>query len=214
MDHGDTLLINLRRSHCARVNLSLIPSYQHKNKIMISSNEKPGVRTLTITSTESLDAAVARIVGLRLLYSQTRAAADADLAAVEKKYQDKLAVLVDKIDAEESNLRDYCEASRDTLFAEKKSRETALAVFGFELTPPRVETANRKIKWKDVVTRLLKLAWGRAYLTQAEPKPDKNALLADREKLTAEQLTAAGIQFRQDEQFYIRPKLETAAKTN
>jgi len=44
-------------------------------------------------------------------------------------------------------------------------------------------------------------------------EPDKNALLADREKLSAEQLTAAGIQFCQDEQFYIRPKLETAADT-
>jgi len=32
-------------------------------------------------------------------------------------------------------------------------------------------------------------------------------------KLLAKQLTAAGIQFCQDEQFYIRPKLETAADT-
>jgi hypothetical protein len=97
------------------------------------------------------------------------------------------------------------------LFAERKSRETSLAVFGFELTPHRVETANRKIKWADVVTRLLRLPWGKAYVRQAEPKPDKEALLADREKLTPEQCTAAGIAFAQDEQFFIRPKPETAA---
>ena len=42
---------------------------------------------------------------------------------------------------------------------------------------------------------------------------DKNALLADREKLSPEQITAAGIQFCQDEQFFIRPKPETAEDT-
>jgi phage host-nuclease inhibitor protein Gam len=124
-----------------------------------------------------------------------------------------LTSLTDKISDEEDYVRDYCDANRATLFPDKKSRETALAVFGFELTPHRVETTSRRITWKDVVARLLKLAWGKAYLTQAEPKPDKNALLADREKLTPKQLTSAGIQFCQDEQFYIRPKLETAAES-
>ena len=43
--------------------------------------------------------------------------------------------------------------------------------------------------------------------------PDKEALLTDREKLSPEQQTAAGIQFCQDEQFFIRPKPETAEAT-
>jgi len=35
-------------------------------------------------------------------------------------------------------------------------------------------------------------------------------LLADRDQLTPEQRAAAGIQFCQEEQFFIRPKPETA----
>jgi phage host-nuclease inhibitor protein Gam len=170
-------------------------------------------RRLKITSPEALDAAIARVVSLKNQHTTARAAADAEVVAVEKRHQLTLTSITDKIADEEAHVREYCEANRDTLFAEKKSRDTALADFGFEFTPPRVETASRKIKWSDVVARLLRLPWGKAYLTQAEPKPDKNALLADREQLSPEQLTAAGIQFCQDEQFFIRPKLETAASS-
>ena len=42
---------------------------------------------------------------------------------------------------------------------------------------------------------------------------DKEALLADRQTLTPEQCTAAGLQFAQDEQWFLRPKPETAADT-
>lgn len=182
---------------------------------MIAPIEQIGGKTrrLKITSPEALDAAIARVVALKNQHTTARAAADAEVVAVEKRHQLTLTSLTDRIADEETHVREYCDANRDALFPDKKSRETALAVFGFEFTPHRVETASRKLTWKDVVARLLKLAWGRAYLTQAEPKPDKNALLADREKLTAEQTTAAGIQFCQDEQFFIRPKIETAADT-
>lgn len=166
-----------------------------------------------ITSPDSLDAAVARVVSLKIDYTASRAAADQEVAAVEKRHQAILTTLSDQIAKQESEISDYCVCNRASLFADKKSRETALAVFGFELTPPRVETTSRKIKWADVVARLLRLTWGKAYLTQSNPKPDKNALLADREKLTPEQRTAAGIQFIQDEQFFVRPKLETATDT-
>ena len=181
---------------------------------MISTTENLGGRRLKITSPESLDAAIARVVELKNGYTTARARADAEVIAVEKRHQLVLTTFADKITDAEADVREYCEAHRAELFDEKKSRETALAIFGFEITPPRVETASRKIKWADVVARLLRLTWGKAYLTQAEPKPDKNALLADREKLTPEQLTSAGIQFCQDEQFFIRPKPETAAASN
>jgi hypothetical protein len=42
---------------------------------------------------------------------------------------------------------------------------------------------------------------------------DKKSLLADRDRLTGEQLAEAGIRFEQDELFYITPKSEVAAKT-
>lgn len=170
-------------------------------------------KTLALTSPEALDAAVAEVVRLKIDLTRRTAEKDAEVAAVEKRHTAGLTTLQERIAAAEEQVKDYCDANRGCLFTEKKSRETSLAVFGYELTPPRVEPASRKVKWADVVARLARLAWGKAYLNQPEPKPDKNALLADREKLTPEQVTAAGIQFCQDEQFFIRPKPETAAET-
>lgn len=171
------------------------------------------MKVLTITSPEALDVAVAEVVRLKIKHTEATAAKDAEVAVIEKKHQEKLMALQEAIAELEQRVQEYCTAHRPALFADKKSRETPLAVFGFELTPHRVETANRKIKWKDVVARLARLGWGKAYVRKPEPVPDKNALLADREKLTPEQCTAAGIQFAQDEQFFIRPKPETAEAT-
>jgi phage host-nuclease inhibitor protein Gam len=168
------------------------------------------MKTLRITSLEALDSAVAEVVRQRILHTRAAAARDAALAAVEHRHQEGLTALATQITLLEAGIRDFCEARRPELFAVRKSRETNLAEFGFELTPPRVETANKKVKWREVASRLLGLDWGAAYLRQNEPQPDKQALLADRERLTAEQRAAAGIQFCQDEQFFIRPKPETA----
>lgn len=171
------------------------------------------MKLLNITSVEGLDAAVAEVVRLKIELTRATAEKDGEVAEVEKRHQGGITSLQEEIGVAEGRVQEYCVAHRGRLFVEKKSRETSLAEFGFELTPPRVETANRKIKWKDVVTRLKRLGWGKAYLRTPPAKPDKEALLGDREKLSAEQLTAAGICFEQDEQFYIRPKPETAAET-
>jgi len=166
--------------------------------------------TLKITSIEALEAAVADTVRLKIKFTQHRAEADAEIARVEKAHQNRLGKLAGDIADAEATIQAYCHANRGELFPDKKSRETALAVFGFEMTPPRVETTSRKIRLKDVVERLLRLPWGKAYLRTPEPSLDRTALLADRERLTPEQLGAAGVQFCQDEQFFLRPKPETA----
>jgi phage host-nuclease inhibitor protein Gam len=171
------------------------------------------MKTLKITSIESLDAAVSETVRLKNELTLKRAEKESEVILIEKAYTPKIQRLTDDIAIIEGMVAEYCLANRSTLFTERKSRETPLAEFGFELTPPRVETSSRKIKWKDVVARLLKLSWGKAYVRHPEPVPDKQALLADREKLSPEQCTAAGVMFCQDEQFFIRPKPETAEET-
>jgi phage host-nuclease inhibitor protein Gam len=171
------------------------------------------MKTLTIDSTEGLEAAIGAVVRKRILHTRALAAKEAEAAEVERRHQRTLANLQEEIAEFEAGIQDYCLAHRAALFAEKKSRETSLAEFGFELTPPRVETAGKKLKWKEVVGRLLRLPWAAGYVRQPEPQPDKQALLADREKLSPEQCQAAGIRFCQDEQFFIRPKPETAGAT-
>ena len=171
------------------------------------------MKQLTITSIESLDAAVAHAVQLKINRTQLNAKMDAEIAGIQKAYAPRLATSAEAIGVAETEIHDYCAANRAAVFPEIKSRATAAGNYGFELTPPRVETASKKITWKDVVARLGRLTWGKAYVRQPEPKPDKEALLTDREKLTTEQITSAGIQFCQDEQFFIRPNAETAEAT-
>ena len=173
-----------------------------------SKTPHSALRTPAITSADALDARVADLIKLKLSHKALICELDLAKAALDKQCAATSGEMLARIAAEETVIHEYCAANRRELFPEKKSRETNAAVIGFELTPFRVERSSTKIKWADVLARLLRLKWGLAYTRQPEPVVDKNALLADREKLTPEQLQAAGIRFEQDEQFFIRPKSE------
>ena len=168
---------------------------------------------MKITSLESLDAHVAEVVRMKLELAGRKVEMEEQIAALQKRYAGPIGKLNDDIAARTDDIRDYCDANRSALFPDKKSRETLTALVGFEWTPYRVETAAKKITWKLVVQRLLRLDWGGAYVRQPEPQPDKNAMLADRERFTGPQLLAAGIAFDRDEQFFLRPKSEIATDT-
>lgn len=166
-----------------------------------------------ISSREAMLGVVSEVVRLKLDHAAATAEMESEVAVVQKRYAAKLDRLAENIHFREECVHDYCTAHRAELFPEKKSIDTPSAVLGFELTPWRVETSGRKVTWKDVVARLLRLPWGQAYIRTPAPQPDKDALLSDREKLTPEQTTAAGVQFAQDEQFFIRPKSEIVEAT-
>jgi phage host-nuclease inhibitor protein Gam len=168
---------------------------------------------MEIKDTETLDAAVADVVRLKLELATVTAEMETTIANIQKRYAGRIGKMADRISEREDEVAQYCEMNRSVLFPEKKSRDTLTAVIGFEFGNWSVATANRKIKWKDVVSRLKRVAWGGDYLTIPEPEVSKTALLADRAKLTAVQKLAAGITFEQDETFYIRPKSEIAEAT-
>lgn len=163
-----------------------------------------------ITSTEALESLVNTAIQHKINRTRSVAAKEAEIARVEKRFENEIALIDDEIATIEARILEYCESNRGELFPAKKSRETGLAEYGFEITPPRVETASRRIRWKDVIANLKRFAWGKKYLNYGEPKVNKEALLADRQRLTEGQKTSAGIAFCQDEQFFIRPKPETA----
>ena len=167
-------------------------------------------RILKIASGESLEATIAEIVRLKIVRTKNRATLDAKIAQLEKDQADSFADQDRKILELETQAREFCTANRGELFPDKKSRETQLADFGFEFTGWRVETA-KKVTAAEAIKRLLRTAWGKVYVrTPSKQSLDKELLLKDREKLTAAQTDSAGIVFANDEQFYIRPKPETA----
>ena len=171
------------------------------------------MKTLNITSPESLDATVAEVVRLKIKHTEAVARMDAEIAALQKAHQKYITSLLADIEAGETGVQAYCTAHRAELFREKKSRESITAVFGFEFTPFRVEPL-KKIKIGEIIERLKRLPWGRVYVRKpAKESLDKEALLKDRERLQPIHCAAAGFEFVQDEQFFIRPKPETAAET-
>ena len=168
---------------------------------------------LKITSPESLDAAVADCVKLKLELTSLKAAVAARQTDIEKRYAGEICELTHDVAEAESRIRDYCLANRGTLFLDKKSRHSLSAEIGFELTPWRVERAGKKITWKEVVRRLLALTWGQLYIRHPEPEVNKEALLSDREKLSETDQATLAIRFARDEQFFIRPVADQAEPT-
>jgi phage host-nuclease inhibitor protein Gam len=176
-------------------------------------NKKEKVQIVPIFSREALDAAVAEVATLKIQYAAAKADMELEIARVQERHQEQMLSLGKRIEVREAGVFVYCQQHRAQLFPDKKSIDFLLATVGFRTEPPSVEKCSRKDTWTAIAQRLEALAWGGRYVNTPEPEVDKKALLADREKLSLEQLSAAGLRFEQDELFYIAPKSEVAART-
>lgn len=168
---------------------------------------------LTVLSREALEAAVSEIATLKLQHAAARTALELEIAAARERCQEQLLSLTRQIEFREARVSHYCQKHRDELFPGKKSLDLEAAIVGYRTGPPSVEKCSKKDTWRTIVRRLEEVDWGCFYLTTPDPEVDKKALLADRDRLTAAQLSAAGLRFRQDEVFFITPKSPAAAKS-
>jgi phage host-nuclease inhibitor protein Gam len=176
-------------------------------------SKKEKIAASPVLSREALEAAVAEVATLKIQYAAAQAALELEIARVQERHQEQMLSLGKQIEIREAGIFVYCQQHRPQLFPGKKSMDFLLATVGFRTEPPSVEKCSRKDTWSSIAQRLEALAWGARYVNTPEPEVDKKALLADREKLTAEQLSEAGLRFEQDELFYITPKSEVAART-
>jgi phage host-nuclease inhibitor protein Gam len=164
---------------------------------------------MKITSIETLDAAAGEHTRRKIALDQAVAEMNAEIAAAKKRHQVKLAKLVDDCAEVECEIREWLECHAEIL-GEKKSRETPMSTFGFRQST-RLETANRKITWGDVVDRLQKYEWGETYLSYKTPSVNKEAFHADRAILTEDKMLRAGVRFVTENEFWITPKIEQPA---
>jgi phage host-nuclease inhibitor protein Gam len=176
-------------------------------------SKKEKTLIIPIVSREALDAAVAEVATLKIEYAAAKADMELEIARVQERRQEQMLALCKRIEVREAGVFVYCQQHRAQLFPDKKSIDFLLATVGYRTEPPSVEKSSRKDTWTAVAQRLEASAWGIRYITIPEPEVDKKALLADRDKLSQEQLAEAGIRFEQDELFYITPKSEVAART-
>jgi phage host-nuclease inhibitor protein Gam len=176
-------------------------------------NKKEKIQSVPIISREALDVAVAEAATLKIQYAAAKAAMELEIARVQERHQAHMLALGKQIEVREAGVFVYCQQHRAQLFPDKKSIDFLLATVGFRTEPPSVEKGCRKDTWTAIAQRLEALPWGSRYVNMPEPEVDKKALLADRDKLSLEQLSEAGLRFEQDEIFYITPKSEVAART-
>ena len=180
---------------------------------ILKMSKKEKVPTCLVLSREALEAAVAEVATLKIQYAAAKAALELEVAAVQERRQEHLLALGKQIESREAGVFIFCQQHRSELFPDKKSIDLLLATVGYRTEPPSVEKCSKKDTWSAIAKRLEALDWGVRYINTPDPEVDKKALLADRDRLTAGQLSEAGIRFEQDEFFYITPKSDVAEKT-
>ena len=182
--------------------------------------KKNRIPAIVISSREGMTAAVNDIVTAKLRHAELTSQMEQEIAALQQRYQDRLADLARDIQSKEAGVQLYCEQHRGTEFVDKKSIDLTLATIGFRETPYRVEKARSKDTWEEIAIRMAgittrdaagrPLFTGEDYVTYAEPSLAKAVLLQDRTRIPEDVLKAAGIRFAYDEIFYITPRSEVA----
>lgn len=131
---------------------------------------------------------------------------DSKIAEIKKQYEGVIDKEKKMIESKTLILNLWASQNPDE-FGGKKSIDFVHAVIGFRTGQPKVEKL-KNLTWAKVVQQMQKLAWGRDYLRERDPEVDKEKLIADRNKLTAEKLNKMGLKITQDETFYVDPKTE------
>ncbi len=165
------------------------------------------ITPILIQSRESMASVVSSIVDAKLKHSALINEMEQKILAIQSEYKSELDTLARQIEINESAAYIWSQQNLAE-FGDKKSIDFTSATVGFRTSPPKVVPANSKISDKSIARLLEALEWGEPYLNYPDPKPDKEAILADRNKLTPDQLRAAGIKIEQEEIFYIQPKSE------
>jgi phage host-nuclease inhibitor protein Gam len=130
---------------------------------------------------------------------------DEQFTELRRQVADRLQELSDTRSASLEVVQAFAMENRESLFAKKKSMETAHGVIGFRTGTPKLKTLP-KFTWA-AVTMLLKEFLPGHVRVVTEPAKDK--LLADRDDRNVYTCFAkCGIEVVQDETFYVELKKE------
>ena len=135
------------------------------------------------------------------------AARDAEIQAIQDKYNPEIDAADALIDAKIAICEAYAKSHRKELFRDGcKTTETNLAILSFRLGNPTLKTLSSKNTWDDVVAAL-KADQESAKYVKTKEEADKRALL----KQPAEWLARFLLRVTQSETFGIEPKTDKIA---
>jgi phage host-nuclease inhibitor protein Gam len=172
--------------------------------------EPPKTYVPPIATLDGLNARTNQLVEMSTKLAKYKAERDKKIAKINTEFDEEHAELVQEIDAITTSCHLYCTAHPEIFGPKKRSIEFGNAVVGFRTNPPKVEKIHSKDTWENVAFRIQEQPWGESYVRETI-ECRKDALIADREKLTAEQLRTVGVEITQGETFYIDPTNKSAA---
>ena len=159
-----------------------------------------------ITS-EQMEKAMADYAASDARLEKINASMDEQFTRIREKNADEIAKLTDEKEKNFEIVQAYASENRETIFAKKKSMDSAHGTFGFRTGTPKLKTL-RGFTWASALN-LIK-AFLPEYVRVSE-EPAKDKLLADRElPEVASNFERCGIEVVQDETFFIELKKEEA----
>jgi len=152
---------------------------------------------------EEMEALVGEIAALTYTQREQMAEMDGRLQQVRAEYEGALAELRLLLDDRMERARLWAVTNPEA-FGAKRSIDMMHGAVGFRTGMPRLKTL-RGITWALVLELLAK--YRLSDYVRMKTEPDKDKLIADREKL-GEKLRDVGLECVQDEAFFIEPKME------
>lgn len=132
---------------------------------------------------------------------------DAEIQATQEAYNDDILEVKAKIKGLVAQAEKYALSHKAEIFPSgKKGGETALARFGFRTGNPTLALLNRKWTWDEVVNALRSM--GKESFIVTKHAADKDGMKAHMDDA---ELAAVGCRVKQDESFWVEPKLEKPA---
>lgn len=135
---------------------------------------------------------------------------DEAITQIREKYADDISALKEQKEKHYEIAYTFCNENGD-LFTKKKSMETVHGTVGFRTGTPKLKTM-KGFTWSSVLLLLKKTL---PNYIRIKEEPNKEALLADREKPEIKAVMAdVGVEVDQDETFFIELKKEEPATLN
>jgi phage host-nuclease inhibitor protein Gam len=162
----------------------------------------------TIQTRDELESVLGQYARSVITRGKLVLAMDEKINAIRRDYETRLADL----DAEQETLFADMEAwaaLHPAEFAAQRSIDLVHGKLGFRTGNPTLKCI-KGCKWEHVLDMLRCHGSTQRYIRTVE-EPNKDLLLADREKIGADRLRTLGMQVDQVDRFYVEPKLEAGA---
>jgi phage host-nuclease inhibitor protein Gam len=162
-------------------------------------------KRVKIGTKEELVETVAEIARLTVDANLLRATMDERIVQIRDEFLPRIEAAQAEIKAEVKAAKVWAAANKQE-FGETKSMDLGLAVVGFRTGMPKVSFLKGWTVEKCIEAILARFP-RRGYVRTVE-ELDKQALIADRDKLTACDRDNIGVEIEQDEAFFVEVKLE------